>query len=242
LKTARSSKECIPALFSIFSFVEIYFGMNVLNFMFQLGVLFAIFGFIFTLFEWLFQLFRGKKSLLETYIIKAIKYLLLVDVTFLFCLDQKQGQINYQQLGTAALILLFYFIGRLQNQQQQRKFMRNLGGMGGMVNNLQHFDVRLEILTIVLSTTFFILLIFMPHLSANSIAEWFRISIQDIAETSFFGFIFNVIGFFFLLGILFRMVGSFIFLLSGKAFVTHSEEEDHDSFDEYEEIEDEKLP
>ena len=83
-------------------------------------------------------------------------------------------------------------------------------------------------------------LFFFPELASNSASLWFHESIVDIQDTPVFGFIFKVIGFFFMLTILIRLFSSFTFLLSGKAFTkaTNPESKENDQqFDDYEEIE-----
>ena len=63
--------------------------MNLLDFIFRLGVVFAIYGFLWGIFELgILMLSAGRKrTLSEIYFIKAIKYIFLADVTFLFCFD-----------------------------------------------------------------------------------------------------------------------------------------------------------
>ena len=57
--------------------------MELINFIFRLGVVFAIFGFIWGIIQIGYNLLRAgsKKSIGEDYLIKTVKYFFLVDVT-----------------------------------------------------------------------------------------------------------------------------------------------------------------
>jgi len=209
--------------------------MQTLEFIFQLGVLFAIFGFLFFLFEWMIKGFLGKASLGKTYAIKAIKYVLLVNVTFLFCLDRENGDINYLQLGSAALVLLFYFLGRFQNQQKQAFFLKR-SPLQSMNQLIPPFNLQAEIGVVSLAILIFLTLIFQPSLANHSVAQWFHTTIKEIGDIPVIGFIFNVVGFFFMLGVVAKMVQGVLFLLSGKAFSKNNSNTDDDHFDEFEEI------
>jgi hypothetical protein len=211
-------------------------GMQTLKFIFQLGVLFAIFGFLFFLFEWIIKAFLGKASLGKTYVVKAIKYVILVNVTFLFCLDRENGAINYMQLGTATLVLLFYFLGRFQNQQKQAVFLKR-SPMQSMSQLIPPFDMRMEIGVVLLAILIFLTLIFQPVLANHSVAQWFHATIKDIGDTPVIGFIFDVIGFFFMLSVVTKMVQGVLFLLSGKAFSKNNTNTDDEHFDDFEEME-----
>jgi hypothetical protein len=209
--------------------------MQTLKFIFQLGVLFAIFGFLFFLFEWVIKAFLGKPSLGKTYIIKAIKYVLLVNVTFLFCLDRENGDINYLQLGTAALVLLFYFLGRFQNQQKQAVFL-NRSPLQSLGQFIPPFDIRMEIGVVTLAILLFLTLIFQPSLANHSVTQWFHSTIKEIGDTPVIGFIFDIVGFFFMLSVVIKMVQGVLFLVSGQAFSKKKNSSDDDHFDEFEEV------
>jgi hypothetical protein len=216
--------------------------MELLNFIFRLGVVFAIFGFLFGLFEiGLAILTAGrKKTLIESYAIKLIKYVFLVDVTFLFCLDLSGETISLYNLVVTVLVLLIYFIGKLQNKQQQQAMFQMMGN--GIMNMRNNFNIRAEIGVILTSIAVFILFVLQPQLAANPASIWFHESILNIEDTPVFGFIFKVIGFFFLLSILFKMVNAFAYLLSGRAFVeinshtSFKKKKKDDEFDDFEEL------
>ena len=192
-------------------------SVEIFNFIFRLGVVFAIFGFLWGIFDIGLRLLTAsrQRTMVETYIIKSCKYILLVDVTFLFCYEGIDRHLLVQnQVILTGIILLTYFVGKMQRSQNRTMIFQMMGrGMPKMPMFL--FNLKAEIGVIVGSMLLFGLFWFYPHWAENSISRWFHESILDIEDTPVFGFIFKVIGFFFVLSMIFRMVNAFIFLLNG---------------------------
>ena len=208
-----------------------------MNFVFRLGVLFAIYGFIWGIIEIAVTILNSgrKKTIFEVYLIKGIKYIFLVDVTFLFCLDIDKQNISLYNLIMAGLILLTYFIGKLQNKQNRLAMFQMMGN--GMVKTDKTFNVKAEIGVISIALIVFALFIPYPEIANNPISIWFHESILKIEDTPIFGFIFKVIGFFFLVGMISKMLNAFTFLISGRPFVqtssgfqTNKKDKEDDSF------------
>ena len=216
--------------------------MDMLNFIFRLGVVFAIFGFLWFLVHLGLTLLRGrrKRSLTEAYLIKFVRYFFLVDVTVLFCLSHIDGELFVNKTIIAGLILLMYFLGKLQNAQFRKSFFKVQGSAGhALLEQFKpQFNVKAEALVIGLSLAVFGLLIIFPQYAANPISTWFYESIIDIEDTPVFGFIFKVIGFFFVLSIFMKLVHAFMAVLTGKVNKSHSPEDhdDNDRYDDYEEL------
>lgn len=217
--------------------------MELLNFIFRLGVVFAIFGFLFGLFEIGLNLLNAgrRKTMMEEYVIKLIKYLFLVDVTFLFCMDISGEEISQYNLIVTTLVLLTYFVGKLQNKQQQQAMFNMMGN--SMMQPFSNFNLKAEIGVISVAIGLFILFVFMPELASNPASIWFHESILNIEDTPVFGFIFKVIGFFFLISMIFKMINAFTYLISGKAFIQArsglgkmTDKKKDDDFDDFEEI------
>ena len=214
--------------------------MELLNLIFNLGVLFSIYGFLWFFIELGLTLLSGarKRTLFETYLIKGIKYVFLVNVTFLFSVDLNKN-INFYNLMPSALILIIYFIGMFQQKKRQQIFM----GSFSKQNTSTLLNVKSEIILIVLCSFLFLGLLFYPQYAENGVALWFRKSILDIESTVIIGFIFKIIGFFFLLGMIFKMLNAINYLISGKPLIdiksrftkTNTKNNDSD-FDEYEEL------
>lgn len=215
--------------------------MELLEFIFRLGVVFAIFGFIWGLIELGFVLLSAgrQRQLIEIYAIKAVKYFFLVDVTFLVCANGEFNDFNAtSQLIFGSIILLMYFIGKLQNGQKRQVMFQMMAN--GVLKNQSKFNIKAEIGVIVFALMAFILFWMYPTFASNPLSIWFEKSIMNIEDTPIFGFVFKVIGFFFLVGIIMKMVNSFLFLLSGQAFQQNNNTPNDDNrkdFDSWEEVE-----
>lgn len=213
-----------------------------LNFIFRLGVVFAIFGFLWGMIDIGLRLLTSGKqrTLTEAYILKAVKYLFLVDVTFLFCLgDLNKHLIVSSQVVIAGLVLLMYFVGKLQNSQNRVAIFKMMGRGLPQVPQPQ-FNLKAEVGVIAGALILFAIFWFYPWLATNGASRWFHESILSIEKAFFFGFIFKVIGFFFILSMIFKMINGFTFLLSGgkpsRPSDTRNNNTNEDDFDDYEEI------
>ena len=184
--------------------------MNIFNTIFNLGVLFSVYGFIWFFIELLMKFITSnrKQKIGEIYFSKAIKYIFLANVTFLFGLEN--NQINWQNLTLSGLILLLYFIEKLQKNEKQAVLMSQFRGLVNLGKN-KEFNRKAEIIIISISIAFYSTLIFLPGLAENPISKWFYNEIINIENLPLIGFIFKVIGFFFLLGIIIKITNSFVF-------------------------------
>ena len=216
--------------------------MELINLIFRLGVLFSIYGFLWFFIDLILKMLVGgrTRTIVEVYLIKSIKYLFLVNVTFLFCLDINQQDVTLKNLLPSAIILLMYFIGKFQQKQKQIKLM---GSFGNESFN-EGFNIRGEIALITAAIILFISFIYFPQYASNGVANWFRESIIDLETTVLIGFIFKVIGFFFLVGMIIKMVNAVIYILSGQPFIdiqtsinSGKEKRKSDDFDDFEEVE-----
>lgn len=217
--------------------------MELLNFIFRLGVVFAIFGFIWGLIDFGFMILSSgrERQLPEIYILKAVKYFFLVNITFLICSNGKIDNLNQQsQMVFGSIVLLMYFLGRFQNAQNKQVMFQMVAN--GIMRNKPKFNARAETGVIVFALAMFILFWFTPQIANNPVATWFQDAILNIEDTPIFGFIFKIIGFFFLISILFKMVNSVLYLLSGNAFKptnnnNNDNQNNRNDFDSYEEVE-----
>ena len=205
--------------------------MEILELTFQLGVFFAIYGFIWFFVDLGFMLLNGGKprSLVETYFFKGIQYVFLVNVIFLFSIDMNSGSIALANLFPIIFIMALYFIGKFQKSQNNVLMLSRMG----IATSTSKFNSKYEIVIIILSLLVFIGFIFRPDIANNVVAFWFKESILDIESTAIIGFIFKVIGFFFLMSILFKTVNSFQYI--SESLINKNQRKDSD-FDDYEEI------
>jgi hypothetical protein len=215
--------------------------MDLLNLIFKLGVLFSIYGFLWFFIDLGLTFLAGgrKRTTVEIYLLKGIKYAFLVNVTFLFSVDLNKHHINFYNLMPSALILITYFIGMLQQKTRQQVFM----GQFAKSQTAVGINIKSEIFLITLCSFLFFGLLWYPQFAENAVALWFQKSILDIESTVIIGFIFKIIGFFFLLGMIFKMLNAVNYLISGKPlfdiksrFSRTNEEKNDKHFDDFEEL------
>ena len=201
--------------------------MEILGLTFQLGVFFAIYGFIWFFIDVGIKIITSGavKSELSNYMIKGVKYLFLVNVIFLFSVTETK--IELSALIPVILILFLYFVGKFQKNQNKNVF---LSRMGIQSNSIQ-FNSRYEMVLISLSLLVFIFFIVEPSVAQNNIAKWFKATIIDIETTAIIGFIFKIIGFFFLLDILTKTINAFQFIIA--RIVSRDPSKNQDKFDDF---------
>lgn len=224
----------------------IFTPVELLDFIFRLGVVFAIYGFLFGLIEIGLRILTAQRqrTIGEIYLIKGVKYIFLAAVTVLFCIDGDSSikLNNTSQIVLAGIILLTYFVGKLQNSQNRNRMFQMVGTMMPKQGSTA-FNNKAEIIVIALALGAFAGFFFYPQLADNALAEWFYTSIVDIEDTVFFGFIFKVIGFFFLLSMIAKMVNAVTFILNGGKTPKDPFDQndgqnynDDSGFDDYEEL------
>jgi hypothetical protein len=99
------------------------------------------------------------------------------------------------------------------------------------------FDRNKELLLIGFAIAVYAYFVFFPDGSHNVITNWLVDSIVSISDTPVFGWIFKIIGFFFLIMVIMRFVNGFFALLglSSRQNNTPSQR-NNDDFDDYEEV------
>ncbi len=216
--------------------------MILLTLIFKLGVRFAIFNFIWFFLELLHKMLTGMRPqfLAEHYILKALKYVLLVSITFAYCLEFAPTEptyvLNWQKLVPGGLILMLYLLGKFQKQQEQIQFLAGFQ----MPIQQKPYSKNLEIALLVLSALTFTGLYFYPSLTEIGILNWFESNIRSLEKAFLLGFIFQVLGFFFVMSIFFRLLRIFRPKPPQSDLDVH-QDEDLDEFTDYEEVPDKHL-
>jgi hypothetical protein len=207
--------------------------MDIFKLTFQLGVFFAIYSFIWFFIDTGIKFVTSGtvKSQFGNYVIKCFKYLFLVNVIFLFSIEGDDKTINIESLVPVVFILMLYFIGKFQKNQNTNALFSRMG----VQSQKKQFNARYEIILIAMSFLAFGFLIFDPGIANNPIALWFKESIIDIESTAIIGFIFKVIGFFFLLDILSKTINAFQYIIVKLTSVSKGNGQDR--FDDFEEVE-----
>lgn len=217
-----------------------------MNLLFRIGVTIAIFGFIWGCINFGLSLLRAgrKKTAFEHYAVKIMQYYFLVDVVFLICIHQDDSLSVSYKIVNSSLILLIYFVGKLQkHQMKQSLFNIQIQGAPAFKNPFASpFNLPSEIAAIVLGIVAFAFFYFEPKYAYNPIGNWFYDSIKSIETTPIFGFVFKVIGFFVLINICFKLLKGLVFILSGGKLSTRTAPDSNDSqddethFDDFEEV------
>lgn len=217
--------------------------MEIINITFRLGIIIGIFAFIWSLVRLGVLVLSGGQPLQvwQHYLMKLIQYFFLIQVTFLFCFETNTA-LSLSQSSTVVtfIILLIYFVSKLQNNQN-RRFMISMMRNQQMANPQKTgFDLRIEIGLIVVSLTFFIACIYFPYLAENRISNWMKDAIINIEDTPIFGFIFKIVGFFFLFSIFNKIVQSVVMLIAPKQINQDgnsiSSQKENDDFDDFEDV------
>ena len=216
--------------------------MELISLLFRLGVLFAIYGFIWFFIDAFIRLLTSgrKRNKIEYYLIKSAKYLFLVNVLVLFCLNKTKTEITFINIAPTLSIFCIYLIGRLQNDERksmiQLSFFDKERNKSGATSN---FNRRNEIMLIIGALIAFVVLAFNADYAKNNIAEWFYRSIIDIEQTAIIGYIFKFIGVLFLISMIFKMIGAISYILNGGPIIdakSRIKNKKDDEFDDYEEV------
>lgn len=217
-------------------------SVEFISLIFRLGVILAIFSFIWGILKFGFVLLRGgvPMSYPLNLAFKTLQYLLIADVAIIFCENNPKGNLSTSII--TGLILLMYFIGKVQNMQFRA--MMSIQIQGRNLTEGPKPKMGLEFGIVALAMAVFGFLLWNPEFAENAISNWFYRNIIDIEDTPIFGFIFKIVGFFFTIGMLIRMFNALSMIFSGRAFGNQHQDQnqkderrDNDRFDDYEEVE-----
>lgn len=191
--------------------------MELINYTFKLGVVFAIFGFLWGIIQLGYMLLRAGKVKFEgeDYFVKIIKYFFLAEVMIVFVNKVENSNINHLIVST--VLLLMYFVGKLQKQQNKVAMFQM--AMNGMPKAETKFNLKAEIIVVIVSIFVFIGFSFFPRYTDNSISNWFYSNIVSIENTAIFGSIFKLIGFIIIINMFVKMLNVVSDLLTGKPLI-----------------------
>lgn len=212
--------------------------MDFLSLVFRLGVVLAIFSFIWALIQFGIALLQaGRQTPYAISIcLKIVQYFLLADVTVMFCYSSQQA-LN-ESLIFSGFILLIYFLGKISAARNRFVMIQVQSSFGAPKQ--QKIDMRLESIPLIIGIASFVFFALNPEFAENPAASWFYSNITGIEKTPVFGFIFKIVGFFFSLTIILRLISAFTLILSGQAFQRKDDgnppEDNSDHFDHYEEV------
>lgn len=209
---------------------------------YRIGIIIAVFSFIWGVIRLVLSLLRGGsvQSVTEEYFLKSAKYIFLVNVVVLNDIDSGTGLLLTNETLLTSLILLMYFVGNIQRTKAKFEMMRQLPIAPPI------YSATGELIALGLGISTFVFLTIQPQFASYGLSRWFYDGVISIENTFIIGFVFKVIGFFFLVSIVQKMINSVFVLLSGKPLFrveSHyyegkddNEERKDDKFDDFEEI------
>jgi len=232
--------------------------MEILKFIFVLGINFSIFGFIWGLMMLVIRMFRtpGKPANQALdYTLRIVKYFLLVSVTANY-IAKFQGSdpgtnIGLTNMIVGTIVMALYLLGKLQN----RAVLSQLAQHPIFSRFANAIDPKVERFLLLGSVAYFVACLLYPQMVDNVLVNWFTDSIQNIYDTPIIGWVFMIIAFFFLINIIMRAANVIGRLLNGQPITNPTvktnfnyrerrfPEEDapkNDGFSEYEDVTDEE--
>jgi hypothetical protein len=226
--------------------ISVYFQhfckVDTLNTLFRLGVIFAIFGFLWGVIKIGIQLILGNGSNQKwvPVSLKFLQYIFLVQTVIVLSLDGDSNfNLSKSPVFITSLILLIYFVSKAQQTKNKRSVFQMMNK--GNINMNKVVDHKTELVLISVAALAYVLFLFQEKWAYNPISIWFRDSIISIEGAVFFGFIFKIIGFFFMLSIINKVFSSFaqIFNKTPENSIS-TDSEDPQDFDDFEDLSDNK--
>jgi len=190
----------------------------------------------------LYRLVRQNKTEMETILLQAGGYYFLASLTAINVLkpftEVERNTSSYTYMILGGIVLYFYLMSKLQ---KSKRVISSLNA------NLppENKNMKVEWALIAGTMVLYVFTIIYPIIGTHKVNEWFYVNIVDIYDTAILNFIFGIIGFFFLLQILFQGVTSSVKvlnLLSGNKPADHDngrQPSDNGGYDDYEIVDDE---
>lgn len=201
--------------------------MRILEFIFVLGINFSIFGFIWGIFQFIVRNLQNpnqQRGEVSTYILRIIKYFLLVSVTANFIVVNELGaykdemgvtHIETFSMVVGSIVMGLYLLGKLQN----RTMMSQLGNNPMFSRLIPKIDPKVERYLLAGSLLYFVFCLWYPSMVNNGLINWFTEAIISIKEAFLIGWVFYIIAFFFLISILMRGANVIGNLLNGNSIL-----------------------
>lgn len=148
---------------------------------------------------------------IEQVILKPAGYYFLVALTVVtamnFMTASEQPESNYFFQIVGGLVLYSYLMGKME----QRKFMVQINNR--LMNQRKPEDLKYEPIYVALALVLYTVAFYLPQIAINPFMNSLSLYIEDIYQTPVIGWIFGLIGVFFLLSMIFRAVAA-----TGKLF------------------------
>lgn len=206
----------------------------------------AVFGFIWGVIRLILGLLRGGsvQSIIEEYFLKSAKYIFLVNVVVLNDIVTGTNELMINELVMTGLILLMYFVSNMQRNQEKYQFSKNFPP--GLNPFSKKYSFNGELIAIGLGISAFVFFTLNPQFASYGLSQWFYDGVISIENTFIIGFVFKIIGFFFLVRMVQKIINSVFALITGAPLFNvrsnfnvrnnKRDKDDEDDFDDFEEI------
>lgn len=190
-----------------------------------------------------------RKGVFEEHLLKSVNHFLIATLAASFALNKSiEDGVNGSGYIVATLIMLYlYMVGKLERRQMIFQMQQGFGGQ--MKSMIRPINYRVGMIYMGLTLVFYSVCIFYPQIVHNGFTQWFYQSIQDFYDTPIIKWILMVVGFFFLLNILFRGLIQTQKLINGITNPNASNNNDEfpndngdDGFVDYEVVEEDEEP
>ena len=217
-------------------------ALEILKFIFYLGIIYAIFGLLWGIINFLYKSVREKPSKLEMILLRVLGYYFLASLTVIYVFDPfnltnpNSGSFAFMSLG--GIVLYFYLISKMNKRKNIITPFSNQ-----KAQNVSEYDIKIEAILIGVTLLFYIVALLYPEIGNHALNDWFYMKIQLIYDTFILNFIFGLIGIAFLIQILVQGMnssGMAINLLTGKKTKTWSAQNSqvNNEYDDYEIVDD----
>lgn len=151
----------------------------------------------------LYRWIRKEQTNVETVILQAGGYYFLASLTAVNVLnpftESEKAPVSYAYMVLGGVVLYFYLMSKLQ------KSKRMISSLGNNMNAPEkEKNMKLEWALIIATLLLYVSSLVYPQIVTHKVNQWFYINIADIYDTVLLKFIFGIIGFFFLIQILFQ--------------------------------------
>jgi hypothetical protein len=222
--------------------------VEILEFIFRLGIIFIVFSLIWGFFNLLFRFAVGLRPLhpVEDYVIKIIHLYILASISAMQTLAFLQDDMPKVAIVVFGILTLFFYLtGRLERNRMTIR-MNNRVFSGAV----KEPDLRIEMLLIFSGIFYYSLGITNENIVHNNLNHWFFETVNDLYDTPLLKWIFGFFGILFLINIIFRSFVFFNNLLNRLLGNTPKNPDDHgngsgnnpdNEYTDYEVINDDKT-
>lgn len=223
--------------------------MQILEFLFEMGIVFIILSLIWGFFMILMTMIAmgERKGIFEENLLKAANYYLLASLSAMVVVAKVNETLaSHYGYQIAGLIMLYlYMLGKQERQRMQ--FMMQGGRFGNFTNIKRTQNKQVQQIYLLATLTLFAASVMYPEIMDNGVNRWFMTAIVDIKDTPIIGWIIKFVGVFFLISIIFRGGLYLNRFLDGLGKPKQSQQnqgnninqgkDDDDDFDDYEIVE-----